>query len=155
MVPPAPKTKGFTLLELLVVLAMAALLIGLLPAAFGRLREAVEYRSTIRTLRAELREARMLAGIQGAEVRFNLDLDKKAFQIEGRSWHAIPEPLGLRLTLGGTDWRANRSGSIRFLPGGGATGGSIDLLRPTGDGTRLQVDWLSGRVALLPLMAQQ
>lgn len=151
MVQSVPRTKGFTLLELLVVLAVSVLLIGLLPMAFGRLREAVEYRSTIRILRAELREARMLARMQGAEVRFTVDLEQKAFRIEGRSWHAIPEPLGLRLTLGGADWSANRSGSIRFLPGGGATGGSVDLFRPAGDGTRLQVDWLSGRVALIPL----
>ncbi len=150
----APKIKGFTLLELLVVLAMSAMLVGVLPMAFGRLREAVDYRSTVRILRTELREARMLARMQGAEVRFNFDLDKRTFRIDGRPWRAIPEPLVLRLTIGDTDWHARRSGSIRFLPGGGATGGSIDLLRPGGDGARLHIDWLSGRVALLPLTAQ-
>ncbi len=35
---------------------------------------------------------------------------------------------------------------IRFLPGGGATGGSIDVIRASGAGTRLRVEWLSGRV---------
>ncbi|MBN9625535.1 MAG: hypothetical protein ABS39_11750 [Acidovorax sp. SCN 65-28] len=145
------RAKGFTLLELMVVLAISALLIGMAPMAYSRLKEAMDYRSTIRTLRADLREARMLARVQGAEVRFNVDVERRAFRIEGRPWQAIPEPLGLRLTIGGIDWNAARVGAIRFLPDGGATGGSIDLMRPSGDGTRLQIDWLSGRIALVAL----
>lgn len=44
---------------------------------------------------------------------------------------------------------ADGSQSIVFLPGGGATGGSITLLRQTQPptGLRLRVDWLSGLVS--------
>ena len=41
--------------------------------------------------------------------------------------------------------------AIRFLPDGGATGGSIDIVRPSGAGVRLRVDWLSGQVLQEPL----
>ena len=36
--------------------------------------------------------------------------------------------------------------SIRFLPRGGASGGSVDIVRPSGSGVRLRVDWFTGRV---------
>ena len=32
------------------------------------------------------------------------------------------------------------------MPRGGASGGSVDLIRPSGTGVRLRVDWFSGRV---------
>jgi general secretion pathway protein H len=44
---------------------------------------------------------------------------------------------------------------IVFLPGGGSSGGSIDLMRESGEGTRLRVDWLLGRVSHEVLVAQR
>ncbi|HEY0201888.1 MAG TPA: GspH/FimT family pseudopilin, partial [Burkholderiaceae bacterium] len=42
--------------------------------------------------------------------------------------------------------------AIRFLPSGGATGGSIDVARgSSGSGTRLRVDWLSGHITQEPI----
>ena len=32
------------------------------------------------------------------------------------------------------------------LPDGGATGGRVQVMRKTGTGVQLRVDWLSGRV---------
>ena len=65
----------------------------------------------------------------------------------------IPVPLEVRATVAGQELQENGVAAIRFLPDGGATGGSIDIMRPSGAGTRLRVDWLSGRVSqevLLP-----
>ena len=46
---------------------------------------------------------------------------------------------------------SGQDGAIRFLPEGGATGGSVDIVRPSGSGVRLRVDWLSGRVEQEPI----
>jgi general secretion pathway protein H len=137
---------GFTLLELLVVLAIASLLIALVPIAFDRLREGTQYRDALRTMQSEMRQARQQAVTQGRAVRFQVDLAGRTYGLVGKVEHPIPEKLQVRATVASVEMQANQVAAIQFLPSGGATGGSIDLLRPSGAGTRLKVDWLSGRV---------
>ena len=137
---------GFTLLELLVVLAIASLLIALVPISFDRLQEGSQYRNALRTMQSEMRQARQQAVTQGRAVRFQVDLAGRTYGVVGKVEHPIPEKLQVRATVASVEMQANQIAAIQFLPSGGATGGSIDLLRPSGAGTRLRVDWLSGRI---------
>lgn len=143
---------GFTLVELLVVFAIMALLIGVVPIAYQKMRSTAQYRDVLRTMLSELRSARQLAAFTHSETRFSVDLQRRTFGIQGRSEHALPEALALRATVAGAELRSDGVAAIRFLADGGATGGSIDVLRPEGGGgARLRVDWLSGRVTQEPL----
>lgn len=146
--------RGFTLVELLVVFAIVALLMGLMPIAFDRLREGAEYRDTVRTMASGLRSARHRAMLEGRASSFVVDLDQPAFGLSGGpAWRPVPKSLRVRAFVAGTQVDGSGKATIRFLPGGGATGGSIELIRASGAGTRLRVDWLSGRVShegLLP-----
>ena len=137
---------GFTLIELLVVIALMALVVGLVPIAFGRLHESAQYRDTVRQVLTELRAARHQAQSQGVETRFAVDLHARSFGIEGGERHEVPEPLTLRAVMAAEEAGADGRLAIRFLPRGGASGGSVDLIRPSGSGVRLRVDWFSGRV---------
>ena len=138
--------RGFTLVELLVVFAIGALIIGIAPVALQSLRESTEYRDTLRLLISDMRQARWRAMSEGRETRFSVDLQQRIYGIEGGSQHPLAEVLTLRATVADQELQANSVASIRFLPGGGASGGSFDLLRPSGTGVRVRVDWLTGRV---------
>jgi general secretion pathway protein H len=63
----------------------------------------------------------------------------------------VPEPLVLRATMAAQESAGDGSMAIRFLPRGGASGGSVDVIRPSGTGVRLRVDWFSGRVEQEPI----
>lgn len=139
--------RGFTLLELLVVFAMIGLLTTLVPLAFDRLRESTQYRDTVRGVLSDMRQARYRALAEGRAVRFNLDLGKRNYGVEGSPVRSVPEPLQLRATVADIQMTAAQNAGILFLPTGGATGGTIEIARPSGAGVRLTVDWLSGAVA--------
>jgi general secretion pathway protein H len=141
------RMRGFTLVELLVVFAIVALLMGLMPIAFDRLRDGAAYRDTVRTMASGLRVARYRAMVEGRPLSFVIDLDQSAFGLsDERAWRPLPKSLRVRAVVAGTEVDGSGLAAIRFLPGGGATGGSIDVIRSSGAGTRLRVDWLSGRV---------
>lgn len=142
----APSQRGFTLVELLVVFALLALMIGLVPMAFDRLRESAQYRDTLRGITSDLRTARYRAIAGGEDVRFKVNLAERTYGISGQSMRELPPAINVRAVVAGKELTANESAAISFLPNGGATGGSIDVFRPSGAGTRLRVDWLSGQV---------
>lgn len=142
--------RGFTLVELLVVFALLALAIAIVPPAYDRLHEASQYRDTVRTMLSDIRQARFRALSEGREVRFGVDLAERTYGVEGGPRHRLPARLEVRATVAGIEM-ADRRAAIRFLPSGGATGGSIELHRPNGGGVRLTVDWLSGAVIQGPV----
>lgn len=145
------RERGFTLIELLVVFAIMGLLISVTPMAYQKLRESAQYRDVLRTMLSDMRSARQQALLTHAEVRFSVDLNQRSYGTQERTVHTLPEPLEVRATVAGIELVPGGMASISFLPSGGATGGSIEILRPSGAGTRLRVDWLSGRVTQEPL----
>ena len=140
------QARGFTLIELLVVFAILALLMGLAPVAFNRMQDGAQYRDTVRTMLSQLRAARYRSMAEGREIRFAVDLNDRRYGIDDAEPRTLPETLNLRATVAGVEMENSGSAAIRFLPDGGATGGSIEIVRSAGGGTRLRVDWLSGRV---------
>lgn len=143
--------RGFTLVELLVVFAVLALLLGLTPIAFERLQMAARYRETVRNISTDMRSARHLAQSSGADARFVVDLSQRSYGVEGQPPHRMPEGLEIRAVMADQETSADGRMGIRFLPRGGASGGSVDVLRPSGSGVRLRVDWFSGRVEQEPV----
>ena len=138
---------GFTLVELLVVLAIAALMIGLLaPLATGGYARA-QFRHAARDIATTLREARSLAITRGRSELFLASVDRGEFAAgaRGRSHHL---PNGMRMVLITTtrEVLGEQAGDIRFFPDGSSTGGGIRLIQGEREYDIL-VDWFTGRVS--------
>ncbi len=148
-VPPRPGVRGagFTLLELLVAIAVAALVLTVVPPMLSRGYETMAYRAAVRELVAGLKGARRAAMETGRSVAFVVDTAARRFGVDGALTGELPPAVQVRLTVADREIDSSERGAIRFYPDGGATGGSIQLLRSGGGGVRLRVDWLLGTVS--------
>ncbi|WP_162273499.1 GspH/FimT family pseudopilin [Ectothiorhodospira magna] len=143
--------RGFTLVELLVALAVMGLMVALVPMAYDRLRETTDYQGAVRALATEMRLARNLAMQSGQSQALTIDLHQRHIQLADRQPLSIPRRLQVEAEFARIEQTADRVGAIRFYPDGSSTGGSVSLIRPAGNGTRLRVDWLLGRVTQEPV----
>ena len=146
----APRTRaGFTLLELLVVLAIMAIVAGMTIPMLGSGVSNAELKSAARQVAAGLRLARSDAVSTRQDTRVLLDLEHRTFQVERDPHvHALPRELEMKLFTAQSDLVDERVGAIRFFPDGGSNGGRVTLAA----GERkfeVDVDWLTGRVAIL------
>lgn len=144
------RNRGFTLVELVVALTIAALALAVVPVTMVRLYDTMQYRSAVRDVLVGLKSARVEAARRGMPVPFTLDTAERRYWVGAREAGTLPTSLDLGLIVAQQELAGER-GSIRFYPDGGSTGGSVVLRRASGDGVRLRVDWLLGRVTQEPL----
>jgi general secretion pathway protein H len=139
---------GFTLVEMLVVLAILALAMAVVPSFLARGQGKAELTATAREVAAALRETRSLALREGHSEAFVIDDVASAFRV-GAEGVAHRLPTGLRLSVVPVSDPQNPAtvSSIRFFSDGSSTGGRLELLQGNRR-TGVAVDWLTGRVSL-------
>lgn len=140
------KSPGFTLLELLVALAIVAFALTLLPPFLSTGRSSSELRQATRSIINGLRETRSLAIVNNREAIFALNVEERSFRIGAQG---APQTLGgtidLELLTARSEQLGSQDGAIRFYADGGSSGGEIRISR--GNGAKLvTVDWLTGAV---------
>jgi general secretion pathway protein H len=138
---------GFTLIEILVVLAILGLALALIVGYKPPWSSTLGLRAAASEIAAGLREARSEAVLSNRSVRLDLDLDTRRYQVGGGPVRQLPSQLSLALLTVNGEQRDRRAGGILFNPDGSSTGGRISIT----DGNRAMavgVDWLTGRVSV-------
>jgi general secretion pathway protein H len=142
------RERGFTLLELMVVLVIGAIAYALVLGVPFRGPSTADLKAAARTLASGLRQAQTPAMATRRDATLTLDLDAREFQVSGsEGTRALPNQLELKLYTAQTEAVNERKGSIRFYPDGSSTGGRITVA--SGERQYLvDVDWLTGRVSI-------
>ena len=140
--------RGFTLMELLVVLVIASLAISLVGPAFQRILPGITLEAESRKLVALLRHARSQAILSGAPVAISQDAESGGLRLSYREQaYALPERISLELEPGpGVGEPTLGAAQILFYPRGDSSGGRLSLTLEQGRSEVIDVDWLSGRV---------
>ena len=139
----ADATAGFTLVEMLVVLAIMALVATI--AAPGLVSH---YRSkNLETLAGEitmrLRLSRTSAIATARPKQVLVDLGARTIRFGERDVFALPDDVKLTVVTGQETVVADRQTVLTFLPDGSASGMDISL-QQKGRTARIAVNWLTG-----------
>lgn len=139
--------RGFTLLEIVVVMVIiaAATTLGAMAATGGMDRMRVQ--SSAKQIAANLRYARAQAQARGEPRIFTLNLREHRWTGVDERQGRIPEDIRISFT-GAREVQPRRDeGAIVFFPDGASTGGRVRL---TSGKARWDVDvkWLTGEVSM-------
>jgi general secretion pathway protein H len=145
--------RGFTLLELMVVMAIMSLLLVMSGPSINSLNDSLEYRESVRLLTSAHQKARRAARSSGVAVDVVIDAQRNRFAVTGEprllqenQFASLPENLKIDVVYAQEVSPGNGLAAIRFYPEGGASGGEVLIRRPSGAGVKLIVDWLIGDV---------
>ena len=139
------RSAGFTLVELMAAMVIAAMLLAATVPASVRFYESIQNRQAVRDVINLLGSARYLAVNSGSAQDVIIDPRSGQLQLNDER-RQLPDGINLVVR---TAQEVNRDdkGVIRFYPEGGSSGGDLDLERPGADATRVSVDWLMGGVS--------
>ena len=140
--------RGFTLLELLVVLGIIGLILAFVPGFVLRGQPDFDVDVAARAVANGLRETRSVALVENREQLFALDVEERLFRTASMR-APVQMERGIELTFQSarSELLSESIGQIRFFPDGSSSGGRIGL---TLDGRHAEVtvDWLTGLVAV-------
>lgn len=132
--------RGFTLLELIMVIALLALALGVLGSGLGRGLQAARERQALGEIVAALRQTRTQAVLNGAARQLQFDLQARSFQVPGQAPRRWPESFALELTTA-----AELGPAVAFFADGSSSGGHL-LIDRKGRRWRIDIGWLTGHV---------
>jgi general secretion pathway protein H len=141
------RNAGYTLVELLIVVAILAMLVVALPIMYAQWRPGIEAKAAVQALAETFRGARVAAITAQEDAAVVIDLS-------ARTYAAVPQTRPTRfadaVALSIDDERClkdARVAEIRFYADGGSSGCKLTI-SAGGRAYRITVHWLTGRIAV-------
>ncbi|MFC7302221.1 type II secretion system protein XpsH [Cognatiluteimonas weifangensis] len=137
--------RGFSLLEVVLVIALIALASLLAAAALSGGGDGLRLRAAAQEVAAQLRYTRAQALATGEPQRFTIDPRAHAWTAPKGRHGTLPRQLGIVFT-GARELQPSRGeGAIVFFADGAASGGRVQL-RARQTAWNVDVAWLTGQV---------
>ena len=141
--------RGFTLLEVLVVLALLAMIYALVPPMINIGGSTAELKAGARQVAAGLRKVRSQAITNRDEETLTLNVEARNFLLSGEGKpRSLPKQAEISVFTSQGEVVDATTAAIRFYPDGSSTGGRVTLAM----GERkfyVDIDWLTGQVEIL------
>ena len=151
------QSSGFTLLELLIVLAIAGGLMAVVPPLISAVVPGTKARVAAHDLAATLRDARNRAITRSEAVDVRFDSEKSTYTVAGAPAQELPRGMALVL-LDSSGYESEKRRAARFytatekytlrFQSDGSSNGIKARLGPEDGGYVVAVDWLLSRVTI-------
>lgn len=152
MTSPAerPVAAGFTLLEMLIVIAILGLMLGLFASRGADRNKTLTLKGTGDALAEDLRMARTRAIVSGHEASLTVTQTPPGWIRPDAAAVALPADLTITVATARAFGAVATDDAVRFEPDGSSTGAAITLAQGTRQ-LEVDVDWLTGRVSVASL----
>lgn len=145
---PAPVAAtaedGFTLIELMVTLAILAAVVGLAMPRFGGSMSHASLHSTVQQIAAELRATRSAAMASNDEKTLSIDVQAHSYRSDvNTDLRPIPAEVSIDVSGSGVATLGQSTKLLRFLPDGSGGPGTLRFV-DDGRAATLTIDWLTG-----------
>jgi general secretion pathway protein H len=141
--PRRRRRAGFTLLEMIVVLALIGLLAGMSSQLLRPPSDHLRLESATRAFCATLRATRARAIATNAEAAVVVDLYNKTYVSPAGGAAKLPADAAITMDISNTQRLSAAAGAISFFPDGTSSGGDI-VLQTQGGRATIGVNWLTG-----------
>jgi len=153
------RIKGFTLLELLVVLSIAAMLTALVRPMYAAAVPGARLKSDTLNLAVSLRESRNRAVSSGSNVGVLFDAVEVSYRVGDSKPRNFSTGTKLAAAGFGAESASDRVGRLDqyelvFFADGSSSGASLELQNHA-KAYRIDVDWLTGRIKVAELENEQ
>lgn len=125
------RPAGFTLLELIIVMALVALMLGLSSVFVASTMPSARLSALARELSATAMLARTQADMRGEAQTLTINLDARQYSLEGRPTRAMPPNVTVKVTDPFSGDVEQGTYTLRFEPFGPAPAATILLRNPT------------------------
>lgn len=137
--------SGFTLLEMMVALAIAAVLMAAAVPAANKMYASMQYRGAVADVKSMLETGRYQASTTG-DTAVMLIKPKERKLIVGNRSEVLPNSVTVEVVSAAELRPDPDTAAIQFYPDGSSSGGTITLARNTGQAVTLSIGWLLGEV---------
>jgi general secretion pathway protein H len=142
------KTKGFTLIEILLVIVIIVMSVSVVVSNIGTGNQTALLNGAVREMASALRFTRGHALSHSKESSFVLNLRDNTYQVSSRKKvYKLSSEFDITLDIAQSQISGEAGGGIRFFPDGSSTGGRITL-ELAEDKRQLDVNWLTGQVEI-------
>ena len=146
-VQPA-RTRGFSMLELLLVLVLLVLAYGLATPVVANLSGAGDLKASARTIASALKRTRNAAIAARQETPLTFDLESRTMTFTGDVKPVqLSAKLDLQLYTVEQELTSDKIAAIRFYPDGSSTGGRVTIGKDARK-FEIDIDWLTGRIQI-------
>jgi general secretion pathway protein H len=141
------ESAGFTLFEMLAVLAILGLVAALAIPTLRRPPDNLRLEAATRSLASALRLSRAQAITRNADVVLTVHADRRIFASSTGLRIELDQEISVEMIFAAPLRRGRAAGAIRFFRDGTSSGGDI-LLTLNKRRARISVNWLTGEARL-------
>jgi general secretion pathway protein H len=163
------KNKGFSLMELIIVLTILALSISLVTSSLSNLSRTIELKAAAKKVSGILRYYRSEAVNKGSVYQVLFDSELRAVKVQSvsltesadekeadekkggevaKTLYGLPEGVQMKeLDFPSPEYPCDLP-AVEFYPNGGSNGGSVLINSPERKGYKIKVDFLTGMVGI-------
>jgi general secretion pathway protein H len=140
--------KGFSLLEILVVMVFIAVIAGFVTSSMTKSLRKTKIRAVSKNLLSALRYTRGQAIVKHEQKIITFNVKEKTYKAPRKKTVQIPDEIDINVFTADSDVVDESTGSIRFFSDGSSTGGWVKLTYREKI-WQINVNWLTGEITMI------